>query len=96
MFYYVKLYLLLSRRCNSFANLTDAREYFFDEGLLKDYDDDYAFRRFLEESYTLIELFKMTDDDKADIVSDYEEGLFDEWVYEELVKCELYKSKSGT
>lgn len=75
-----------------FADLSDAREYFFDEGLLRGYDDDYTFRRFLDESYTLIELFKMTDDEKTDVISDYEESLFDEWVEEELVKCELYKN----
>lgn len=73
-----------------FADLCDARDYFFDEGLLRGYDDDYAFRNFLNESYTLVELFRMTDDDKADVISDYEESLFEEWVNEELVKCELY------
>lgn len=75
-----------------FSNVDEAREYFFDEGLLRGYDDDYAFRRFLDENYTLVELFKMKDEEKADVVAEYEEGLFDEWVYEELVKCELYSN----
>ena len=73
-----------------FADLSEARDYFFDEDILRHYDDDYAFRSFLNESYTLIELFKMTDDEKTDVISDYEESLFDEWVREELIKCELY------
>lgn len=75
-----------------FADLGDARDYFFDEGLLRGYDDDYAFRNFLNKSYTLVELFRMTDDEKADVISDYEEDLFDFWVDEELVKCELYSN----
>ena len=75
-----------------FSNVDEAREYFFDEELLRGYDDDYAFRRFLDENYTLVELFKMKDEEKADVVAEYEEGLFDEWVYEELVKCELYSN----
>jgi hypothetical protein len=73
-----------------FSDLSDARDYFFEQGLYDGYDDDYAFRRFLDENYTLLELFRMKDDEKADVVADYEEGLFDEWVDEELVKCELY------
>jgi hypothetical protein len=73
-----------------FADLSDARDYFFEEDIVRGYDDDYAFRRFLDESYTLVELFKMKDDEKEDVICDYEEGLFDEWVEEELVKCELY------
>jgi hypothetical protein len=32
----------------------------------------------------------MKDDEKADVISDYEEDLFEFWVDEELVKCELY------
>jgi hypothetical protein len=73
-----------------FADLSEARDYFFDNDILRRYDDDYAFRNFLDESYTLIELFKMKDDEKADVISDYEEDLFDFWVDEEIVKCELY------
>ena len=75
-----------------FADLGDARDYFFDNDILKRYDDDYALRNFLDESYTLIELFKMTDDEKADVISDYEEDLFEFWVDEEIVKCELYSN----
>lgn len=73
-----------------FADLSEARNYFFDEDILRRYDDDYAFRNFLNESYTLVELFEMKDDEKADVVSDYEDDLFEYWVDEELVKCELY------
>jgi hypothetical protein len=73
-----------------FADLSEARDYFFDNDIIRRYDDDYAFRKFLDESYTLIELFKMKDDEKADVISDYEEDLFEFWVDEELVKCELY------
>lgn len=74
-----------------FADLSDARDYFFDNDIIRRYDDDYAFRNFLDESYTLIELFKMTDDEKADVISDYKEDLFEFWVDEEIVKCELYE-----
>ena len=73
-----------------FADLSDARDYFFDTDIIRHYDDDYAFRSFLDESYSLIELFKMTDDQKADVISDYEENLFEFWVDDELVKCELF------
>ena len=73
-----------------FADLSEARNYFFDEDILRRYDDDYAFRNFLNESYTLVELFEMKDDEKANVVSDYEDDLFEYWVDEELVKCELY------
>ena len=74
-----------------FADLSEAKDYFFDKDIIKRYDDDYAFRSFLDENYTLVELFKLTDDEKADVISDYEEDLFDFWVDEEIVKCELYK-----
>jgi hypothetical protein len=73
-----------------FADLSEARNYFYDEDILRRYDDDYAFKNFLNESYTLVELFEMKDDEKADVVSDYEDDLFEYWVDEELVKCELY------
>lgn len=76
-----------------FADLSEAKNYFFDEDILIRYDDDYAFRNFLNESYTLVELFEMKDDEKADVVSDYENDLFEYWVDEELVKCELYEER---
>ena len=78
-----------------FADLSEVRDYFFDNDIIRHYDDDYAFRSFLNEKYTLIELFKMTDDEKADVISDYKEDLFDFWVDEEIVKCELYGGRSG-
>lgn len=78
-----------------FANLSEARDYFFDNDFLRRYDDDFALKSFLDENYSLIELFKMTDDEKADVVSDYEEDLFEFWVDEEIVKCELYGGRSG-
>lgn len=73
-----------------FADLSDARDYFIDTDIIRRYDNDFAFRNFLDENYTLADLFKMKDDEKADVISDYEEDLFDFWVDEELVKCELF------
>lgn len=75
-----------------FTDLSDARDYFIDTDIIRRYDDDFAFRSFLDENYTLSDLFKMKDDEKADVISDYEEDLFDFWVDEELVKCELYSN----
>ena len=74
-----------------FADLSEAKDYFFDNDFLRRYDDDYAFRSFLNENYTLVELFQMKDDEKAEVISNYEEDLFEFWVDEELVKCELYE-----
>lgn len=74
-----------------FADLSEAKDYFLDNVFLKRYDDDYAFRSFLNENYTLVELFQMKDDEKAKVISDYEEDLFEFWVDEEVVKCELYE-----
>ena len=73
-----------------FSDLSDARDYFIDTDIISRYDDDFAFRSFLDENYALADLFKMKDDEKADVISDYEEDLFDFWVDEELVKCELF------
>ena len=74
-----------------FADLSEAKDYFLDNDFLRRYDDDYAFRSFLNENYTLVELFQMKDDEKAEVISDYEEDLFEFWVDEEIVKGELYK-----
>ena len=42
-----------------FADLSDARDYFIDTDIIRRYDDDFAFRSFLDENYTLADLFKM-------------------------------------
>ena len=74
-----------------FSDLDEAREYFA-ENIFYGCDDDFTFRNFLEENYSPLELFRMKDDDKTDVICEYEASLFDDWVYEELVKCELYSN----
>lgn len=74
-----------------FPTKSDARNFFFETDLVEQYDTDYEFREYLRENHSIDEVFKMTDDEKQNIVDDYEEALFEDWLDEEVVKCELYE-----
>lgn len=74
-----------------FPTKSDARNFFFETDLVEQYDTDYEFREFLKENYSIDDVFKMTDDEKQNVVDDYEEALFEDWLDEEVVKCELYE-----
>lgn len=74
-----------------FPTNSDAKNFFFESDLVEQYDTDYEFREFLKENYSIDEVFKMTDDEKQNVVDEYEEALFEDWLDEEVVKCELYE-----
>lgn len=73
-----------------FLTIRDARKFFFDEELY-DIVDDCDFNAFLSNKFNYCELFAMTDEEKAEVLSDYHEYLFDCWVDDELIACDMYE-----
>ncbi len=73
-----------------FLTIRDARKFFFEEELF-DIVDDCDFNAFLGNKFNYCELFTMTDEEKADVLSDYHEYLFDCWVDDELIACDMYE-----
>lgn len=73
-----------------FLTIEDARKFFFDEELCN-VVDDCDLNAYLGNRFNYYELFTMTDEDKADVLSDYHEYLFECWVDEELIACDMYE-----
>lgn len=73
-----------------FLTIEDARKFFFDEELF-DVVDDFGFNVFLGNKFNYYELFTMTDEEKAEVLSNYHEYLFDCWVDDELIACDMYE-----
>ena len=73
-----------------FLTIEDARKFFFDEELFN-IVDDCDFNAFLGNRFNYYELFTMTDEDKAEVLSDYHEYLFECWVNDELIVCDMYE-----
>lgn len=74
-----------------FLTLEDARKFFFEEILFNDTVNECDFNIFLGDKFNYYALFIMTDEEKSDVLSDYHEYLFDCWVEEELVACDMYE-----
>ena len=73
-----------------FLTLGDARKFYFEEELY-DVVDDFDFNAYLSNKFNYYELFTMTDEEKADVLSDYHDYLFDCWVDDELIACDMYE-----
>lgn len=73
-----------------FLTIEDARKFFFDKELYN-IVDDCELNAYLSNRFNYYELFTMTDEDKADVLSDYHEYLFDYWVDDELIACDIYE-----
>ena len=73
-----------------FLTIEDARKFFFDEELFN-IVDDCDFNAFLGNGFNYYELFTMTDEDKAEVLSDYHEYLFECWVDGKLIACDMYE-----
>ena len=74
-----------------FLTKGDARNYFFDEQLFTGIDDEYVFYCFLSERYSIPDIFRMEDSEKPDVLADYHDYLFDMWVNENLIACDMYE-----
>lgn len=73
-----------------FLTIEDARKFFFGEELFN-IVDDCDFNAFLGNKFNYYELFTMTDEEKAEVLSDCHEYLFDCWVDDELIACDMYE-----
>jgi hypothetical protein len=84
MFYYAEENI-------AFMTKEDARNYFNENGMHELYDDSFTFNEFLERRYQLSDIFRMTEDEKEEIIDDYYDYLFDIWFEEDVSDVELYK-----
>lgn len=74
-----------------FLTKEDARNFFFTEQIYIEFDDDFNFGCFLDERYSRADIFRMTDEEKADVLFDYHDVMFEQWVSEELTVCDMYE-----
>ena len=74
-----------------FLTKEDARNYFFEEQLFTEVGDEYVFHCFLSERYSISDIFGMEDSEKPDVLADYHDYLFDMWVNENLIACDMYE-----
>lgn len=73
-----------------FKNEDAARRYFNKEDIFDDYEDVYKWRDYLANRFYYDEVFDLTEDEKKQINEEYEEFVFERWVEDELVRCEIY------
>lgn len=73
-----------------FLTIEDARKFFFDEELYDTFND-CDFNVFLSGKFDYYELFKMTNEEKSEVLFDYYEFLCDCWVDDELIVCDMYE-----
>ena len=70
----------------------DARKYFFEEELYHSVSVYLGLNEFLsDKGYNHEDIFYLDSTEKADILSDYHEALFQFWVREELTECYMYE-----
>ena len=74
-----------------FLTKEDARNYFFEEQLYSGAEDECDFGCFLSERYSIPDIFRMDNAEKANVLSDYHDYLFDIWVDECLIACDMYE-----
>ena len=73
-----------------FKNEDAARRYFDKEDIFDDYDDVYKWRDYLANRFYYDEVFDFTEDEKKQINEEYTEYVFEQWVEDELFRCEIY------
>ena len=75
-----------------FLTEEDARDYFIKEEVCH-YESEYlSLDDFLnEKGYNCGQVFFLDEREKEDILADYHEALFENWVDEELIACDMYE-----
>ena len=75
-----------------FLTKEDARDYFFKKEVYG-YDSEYiSLNEFLnDKGYNCEQVFFLDEREKEDILADYNEALFENWVDEELIACDMYE-----
>ena len=74
-----------------FVTEEDVRNFFFNEKIYEAMEDESDFDMFLTERYSRADIFRMTDEERAEVIADYNEILFEQWRDEELVSCDIYE-----
>lgn len=74
-----------------FVSEEDTRNFFFEEQVYTSMEYEGDFEDFLSEKYSRADIFRMTNEEKAEVLADYHEVLFEQWCDEELVECDIYE-----
>lgn len=74
-----------------FVTEEDVRNFFFNEKIYELMEDESDFEVFLCDRYTRVTIFRMTDEEKAEVIADYNEILFEQWRDYELIECDIYE-----
>ena len=86
-------YYLKSERL-VFLTEEDARDYFFKEEIYHSVSLYFSLNDFLkEQDFDYEEIFLFEKEDKANVLADYQEALFERWLSdgEEVVACDIYE-----
>jgi hypothetical protein len=83
MFYYTEENIVFYDKAN-------ARNYFYEFGMHELYDDSFTFNEFLDKRYELSDIFRMSEDEKEDIIDEYYDYLFDIWFEEDVSSVDVY------
>lgn len=78
-----------------FKTKDTARKYFNENNIFEDYHDVYEWREYLANRFYYDEVFDLTEEEKKEIHEDYKEFIFDQWVENELVRCETYDDEEN-
>ena len=75
-----------------FLTKEDVRDYFFTEEVYKDEADYFCLNEFLNSKcYNCEDVFLLDETEKENILTEYHEVLFENWVNHELVECYIYE-----
>ncbi len=73
-----------------FLTIEDARRFFFNEEIYN-VIDNHDLNYYLSSKFNYYDLFVMTEEEKAEVMSDYHDYLFDCWIDDELIACDMYE-----
>ena len=75
-----------------FLTEEDARNYFNEEEVYHCETKHLSLDEFLDEKgYYCEQVFFLSEREKEDILANYHEALFENWVSEELITCDIYE-----
>ena len=74
-----------------FVTEEDVRNFFFNEKIYELMEDESDFETFLCDRYLRVTIFRMTDEERAEVIADYNEILFEQWREDELIECDIYE-----
>ena len=75
-----------------FLTKEDARDYFFKKEVYYCECEYISLNEFLnDKGYNCEQVFFLDEREKEDILADYHEALFENWVSEELITCDMYE-----